>query len=180
MSQPVMDTEAARSAGVTVNEELFVDYFGFEDQDKHYLPDGKQYFLLQRMNEGQKSRYQKDIRSDITIARSTGDAKMKADPAGERHALIKACVIDWYMLRKGSDGHPEPIPFSGPGAGGRNAPSLEKWLSVADPKLVEDLEKACRKLNPWLLSEMSVEDIDREIDSLKEMREEAVKREQGE
>ena len=58
--------------------------------------------------------------------------------------------------------------------------NLEKWLSVADPRLVEDLEKACRKLNPWLLADMSVEDIDREIESLKEMREEAAKREAGE
>lgn len=177
MTETTYDEAAARADGVTLEEEVFVDYFGFTDQQKHFLPDGKQFFLLQRMNEGQKARYQREIRSDITIQRSTGDAKMKTDPASERHALIKACVINWNLRTR--DPHTRDIvevPFT-LSAGKIN---LESWLSVADPKIVEDLEKACRKLNPWLLADMSVEDIDREIDSLREMREEALKREAGE
>ena len=171
------DQEAALAAGVTVEEEIFADYFGFIDTQKHYLPDGKQYFVLQRMNEGAKSRYQRAIRSDVTINRSTGDAKMKADPATERHELIKSCVIGWNLVKRNpATGKLEEVPFSVSGRGG----NLEEWLSVADPRLVESLEKACRKLNPWLLADMSVEDIDKEIESLKEMREEAAKREAGE
>lgn len=177
MTETNYDEAAARADGVTLEEEVFVDYFGFSDTQKHFLPDGKQWFMLQRMNEGQKAKYQREIRSDITIQRSTGDAKMKTDPATERHALIKSCVIDWN-LRTRDERTREiiQIPFSL----SANKFNLEKWLSVADPRLVEDLEKACRKLNPWLLADMSVEDIDREIESLKEMREEAAKREAGE
>lgn len=170
------DEHAARAAGVVTDVPVFTDYFAFEDKQKHTLPDGVQFFLLSRMNEGQKAKFQRDTRSDITVKRATGDAQMKADPAGERHALIKACVVDWHMLERDAEGRPSPIPFSVSGRG-RN---LEQWLSVADPKIVEDLEKACRKLNPWLLSEMSVEDIDKEIENLKEMREVAEKREAGE
>lgn len=172
------DHEAAAAAGVVTEEDVFVDYFGFEDIQKHFLPDRKQYFVLQRMNEGQKSRYQRDTRQDVKIERSTGDAKLRTDPATERHALIKACVINWFMFRKNpATGKVEEVPFS---ESGRGLGNLDQWLAVADPKLVEDLEKACRKLNPWMLAELSVDDIDKEIENLKEMREAAVKREQGE
>lgn len=177
MSEQTYDTAAAQAAGVTLEENLYVDYWGFDDTRNHFLPDGKQYFVIQRMNEGQKSKYQREIRSDITVVRSTGDAKLKADPATERHALLMACVKGWNLKRRNpSTGKIEDVPFRDKGTND----SLEKWLSVADPKLVEDLEKACRKLNPWLLQEMSVEDIDREIANLHEMRDEAAKREAGE
>jgi hypothetical protein len=41
------------------------------------------------------------------------------------------------------------------------------------------IEKDVRKHNPWLLQEMSVEDIDKEIASLEEMREVKLKEEAG-
>lgn len=171
------DREAAAAAGVTVDEEVFADYWGFSDTKNHFLPDGRQYFVIQRMNEGAKAKYQREIRSDITIQRSTGDAKMKADPATERHALLKACVVGWNLKAKDERaGTVIDVPFS-ISSGQYN---FEKWLSVADPRWVEELEKECRKLNPWLLQELSVEDIDKEIENLKEMREAAAKREAGE
>ena len=177
MTEPTFDTEAARAAGVVLEEEAFTDFFGFTDETKHFLPDGKQYFVLRRMNEGQKARYQREVRSDITIQRATGDAKMQPDPSRERHALIKACVVNWFVRTKDPRTGSIVEPAFSLSSGSVN---LESWLSVADPRLVEDVEKACRKLNPWLLSEMSVEDIDKEIENLKELREEAVKREAGE
>lgn len=176
MSENQFDEAAAKAAGVVTEEPIFNDYWGFSDVIKHYLPDGVQYFEIQKMNEGQKSEYQRNTRSDITVARQSGDAKLKSDPAGERKALLMASVVGWYMLKKGPSGEAVEVNFNktaGP-------ESFEKWLAIADPVIVEGLEKAVRKHNPWLLAEMSVEDIDREIENLKEMREVAVKREAGE
>jgi hypothetical protein len=57
---------------------------------------------------------------------------------------------------------------------------LKEWLENANPRLVEDLEKEIRKANPWLLAEMSVADIEREIENLEEMKKVAQEREAGE
>jgi hypothetical protein len=92
---------------------------------------------------------------------------MKMDQAQERHELIRTCVTDWNLYRGG-----QPIPYS--------EKALKDWLELTNPKLVEDLEKEIRKINPWLLGEMSSEDIQREIDSLNEMLVVAQERERGE
>lgn len=171
MTTPTVDTQAAQAAGVQLEEKVIADYWGFSETENWYFPDGVQYLVLQRMNEGAKAKYQRSIRSDITIARSTGDAKMKADPATERHELLKACIVNWNLYK---DGQPAPFNVSG------RTPNLEQFLSVADPRIIEDIEKACRKLNPWLTSDVTVEEIDKQIEELQELREEVLQREQGE
>lgn len=145
----------------------FVDYFGFQSTTKWYLPDGVQYFEIQVMNEGMKAKFQKSTSKDLIMERKSGDARMRVNPADERHQLIKTCVVNWNLYRGG-----KPQPF------GERA--LQDFLQLTDPRLVEDLEKEIRKANPWLLGEMSVEDIDKEIENLKEMREVAAEREAGE
>lgn len=176
MDDSNLDVDAARNAGVALEEDVFVDYWGFDDRVKHFLPDGKQYFEIQKMNEGQKSAYQKATRSDITVAKTTGDARLKADPAEERKALLMACVTGWNLRFRNKDGIMEAVAFNKD----QGPYSFTKWLEKADPVIVEGIEKACRKHNPWLLAEMKSEDIEREIDNLKEMLEVAKKREAGE
>ena len=143
------------------------DYFGFQETHKHYLPDKVSYFEFITMNEGAKAKYQKSTSRDLVLERTSGNARMKVDPATERHELITACVIDWNLTRGD-----EPVKF--------NRVQLGDFLTLASPRIVEDLEKAIRKVNPWLLAEMTVEDIDREIENLKEMRDVAEERERGE
>lgn len=167
--------EAVSTAPVPVDleQEVFEDYYGFDSSEKWYFPDGKQYIEFKVMTEGAKARFQKLTNRDLILERTSGNARMKVDQASERHALLEESVTFWYMLRKNEKtGKPEPIPYS--------AHEFKNWLNKANPKLVEDLEKAIRKANPWLLAEMTVEDIDREIENLKEMREVAEKRERGE
>lgn len=154
---------AAAAAGENVETPVYEDYFGFAESHKWYFPDGKQFIEFQRMNEGQKAQFQRRTNRDLVVERASGNARMKMDVASERHELIKAAVVGWFVYREGS-----PAPYS-------NA-VLEQWLAVADPKLVEDLEKEIRKNNPWLLQDMSVEDIDKEIENLKEMRDLALER----
>lgn len=153
------------------DEVSFGDYWGSDEQVKHYLPDGKQFFVIQIMNEGAKSKFQKMTNSDLVVGRDN-TATVKMDPARERHELIKASVIDWYLMQKEKDGSWSPAPFSK-----RN---LEAWLDVAPPKIVEDLEFAIRVANPWLQSEMTVEEIDKEIDRLETLRKQVKEREAGE
>lgn len=149
-----------------IEQQAPIDYFGFQANEKFVFPDGIQFIEFQIMNEGAKARFQKLTTKDLVVQRG-GDARMKMDPAQERHELIRQSVVGWNMYRGG-----QPIPYSD-----RN---LKDFLELANPKLIEDLEKAIRKANPWLMAEMKVEDIDREIENLQEMRRVAVERELGE
>lgn len=164
---PQIDTAAAQAAGVDLVEPAYTDYWGFDESERFWFPDHRQWIDFKKMNEGDRAKYQRDTRSDITLERTTGNAKMKADPSAERHALVKATVKDWNLYRKG-----QKVPFS--------LQTLDQWLGQTNPAIVDELEKAIRKANPWLLGEMTVEQIDKEISDLQEMREVAVKREQGE
>lgn len=168
--------DAARAAGVVVDEPVFANYWGFESTEKFYLPDGKQFIVLSRMNEGAKSKYQNSTRSAITLKRQSGDASIISDVAKERHALIEACAKDWNFFRPdpSNNGGMVPAPFVDRAFGFR------QWLLVADPAIIEDLEKKCREVNPWLLNDMTVEAIDEEILSLNERRDELLKRDSGE
>lgn len=146
-----------------------VDYFGFSAEDTFYLPDGVQYITFKILNEGDKAKFQRKTTRDLTVKRG-GDATMKMDPADERHELIKTAVTGWNLYRGG-----QPVPFDG-----HNGRNFRDFLELADPKIIEDLEKAIRKANPWLLGEMKAEDIRREISNLEEMLKVAEEREAGE
>ena len=142
------------------------DYFGFSRTEKYFLPDGVSYIEFRSMNEGEKKNFQDKTSKDLVLERS-GGARMSILQGTERHELIKACVVGWNLTRNG-----QPVPF--------NKVQLGDFMTLADPVIIEGLEKEIRKANPWLLAEMKVEDIDREIRNLEEMREVAVKREAGE
>lgn len=149
-----------------IEQTVYEDYWGFAQTDKFYFPDGQQYIEFQVMNEGQKSMYQKNINRDIKINRRSGDATIQSDVAQERNALITSSVTGWHMRQ-------------GNGFVAFDKRIFGTWLAQANPKLVEALEQAIRKANPWLQGDMTVEDIDEEIDRLREMREELVKEQQG-
>lgn len=172
--------DAMEKAGIPATEPVFYDYFGFSDEERHYLPgahghQSEYYLVLRRMNEGAKAAFQKKTSRDLRVERTTGNAVLKMDPGAERHELIKSSVVGWNLKRRSpnpkANGAIEDAPF--------DASNLNRFLEGSDPRIIEDVEKAIRKLNPWLMDEMSVEDIDREISNLKEMREVAVEREAG-
>lgn len=143
-----------------------VDYWGFEDTKRHMLPDGVQYFDFKVMNEGDKVQFQKLTNQDLKIGRDQS-ATVRVDPATERHTLIKTSVTGWHLLKGG-----EVVGFS--------KQMLEKWLTVAPPKIVEELELAIRKANPWMQADMTLEEVDKELDRLHELRRDIVEREAGE
>lgn len=143
------------------------DYFGFGGEQNFIFPDGISYITFKVMNEGQRAKFQKLTSRDMVLERRSGDARVGVNPAEERHALIIAACVAWNLKRRG-----QPVPFT--------ERALRDFLQFADPSIVDNLEKAIRKANPSLAAELSVEDIDREIENLQEMREEAAKREAGE
>lgn len=145
------------------------DYFGFASNEKFYFPDGLTFIEFSVMNEGKKAKFQKLTQRDLILERQSGNARMKVDPSLERHILINQSVVNWNLVR----GNPaKPIPFS--------VPAMKDFLELANPKVIEDLEIAIRKGNPWLMDEMKVEDIDREMENLTELRKAAEAREAGE
>lgn len=171
MTYAQAELDAAAAGVPTTETPQYDDYWGFDERQQWFFPDGKQFIEFKIMNEGDRSRYQKLVNRDIAVSRATGDAKIKLDQAEERKALLESSVTGWNLYRQGS---PVPFAIGSPGA------TFEQWLAAANPKLVDDLEFAIRKANPWLQAEMSVEEIDKEMDRLRELREQAVKREMGE
>lgn len=151
---------------VVAEQPVPADYWGTDEVHKHYLPDGVQYFEFKIMNEGDKVKFQKLTNQDLVVGRDQS-ARVRVDPAAERHTLIKTSVTNWYLLKGG-----EVVGFS--------PQMLEKWLSVADPKIVEELEAKIRMANPWMQAEMTLEAVDKEIDRLTEVRKQIVEREAGE
>jgi hypothetical protein len=173
---PIIDTAAAAAAGVQLEEEVYEDYFGFDERHVFFFPDGKQYIEYQAMNEGARAKFQKSTNKDVVVERASGNARMKVDPASERQELLKVSVTGWHLMRRNDAGKFQPVPFSK----GSPGSTFEQWLAVANPKIVEQLEIAVRKANPWLLADQSSEEIRREIETLEEAFAAAVKRETGE
>jgi hypothetical protein len=155
--------------------ELYEDYWGVDEVLRHYLPDGKQYFEFRVMDEGARSRFQKLTNEDMTVLRDN-TAKVRMDPVAQRHTLIKESVIGWFLMQRMPDGTwteaPPPTP--------QNKRPLDQWLEKAPPKIVDDLEFAIRKANPWMQADMNVEEIDKEIERLYDLRRQVVARESGE
>lgn len=149
----------------------YVDYFGFAQEESYTLPDGRQQIFFRKMNEGDRFAYQKKTSKDIKFNRATNDAAVRNDVAEERHELIMTSVTGWSLMRNTGAGW-EPVPFS---KGSGNS-TLNSWLKVADPKIVDELEIEIRTANPWMQADMTVEEIDKEIDRLTVLRKEVEER----
>lgn len=166
------DLSTMNPAVVAADE--YQDYFGFGQNETFTLPDGKQQIFFKVMNEGERAQFQKKTSRDIKFNRSSGDAAIRADQAEERHELIMISVTGWSLMKR-VNGTWIQAPFST----GSPGSELGQWLKVANPKVVDDLEFAIRLANPWMQAEQTVEEIDKEMARLAELREQALEREKG-
>lgn len=144
----------------------FDSYWGTDETTKFYFPDGKQFLVIRLMAEGERAKFEKDNNQDLRVTRD-GETTIKIDPGRSRQALIVAAVGDWLLVKDG-----RPFKFS--------EPHLIQWIQQANPKLIDKLEKAIRDFNEWLKQDLTVEEIDKEIENLGKEREAAVRREAGE
>lgn len=153
------------------------EYYGFEERERWYFPDRKQWIEFKKMNEGDRGRFQSRTRPDVVMNQKSGEARIPFDQANERKELILTSCTDWHVVRRNAKtGQFELVPWTGNSPGG----NLGQWLQTANPALVMELEKTIRKANPWMLQEMSVEQIDKEIADLEDLRRQAVEREERE
>lgn len=155
-----------RAQGIPTHESVQADYFGFEDVSRIMLPDGISYIEHSVLNEGQRRQYLNGINRDVVIQKATGDARVAMRPGDERHSLLKVAICGWNLVKAG-----QPVPF--------NKGNLEKFLNDASPKIIDLIDKEVRKANAWLIEDMSVEDIDKEIETLQELREKKLEEESG-
>ncbi len=154
----IRSTDAAMAAaGVPTTEKVQADYFAFDVTHTVMLPDGISYIQHKEMTEGQRKKYLNQINRDVVIHRQTGDARMRMAPGDERHALLNTAITGWNLQKDG-----QPIPFS--------ESNLRKFLESAPPRVIDLIEKEVRKANAWLIEDMSVEDIEKEIKTLEELR----------
>ena len=152
-------------------QEVFENYWGTDETHRHFLPDGKQFFEFKIMNEGARAKFQRMTNQDLTIKQG-GEAKVRMDPANERHVLIKESVVGWKLYMPTKDGKMEEATFS--------SAMLDNWLNMAPPKIVDDLELAIRKANPWIQADMTSEQIREEIKRLEDLLRDKLAEEAGE
>lgn len=164
------DTDTMTAPAPAPAQSTQANYWGFNATKKFYFPDGITFIEHKVMNEGDKVKFQKKTGRDITLSRQ-GDAKLKLDAGAERHELIKTVAVGWNLIREGVNG-PEPVPFDD-----RNK---NAFLDVADPRIIEDLEVDIRKANPWLIGELTVEELEKQRDEIEELLVAARAREAGE
>lgn len=163
--------EAAMVAdGVRTTDRVQEDYWGVDVQDTFFFPDHTTFVTLQQLNEGGRLKYQKAIGRDVRLNRVSGDATLRMSGGEERYELLRLVIVGWNLQRQG-----KPVPFSS----GSPGSTLEQWLNVAPTSIIDAIEKAARKLNPWLTSEMTVEAIDEQIEELRKLRDEKEREEEG-
>lgn len=164
--QDAMALANMRAAGDATEERVYDDYFGTDQTFKTFLPDGVSYIETKLLAEGERKKYLNETNRDVTLEKVTGNAKFRMQPGTERAALLSQAIVGWNLRRAG-----QPVVF-----GKRE---LETFLDKANPKTIDLIEKDIRKQNPWLLADLSVEDIDREIADLTELRAKKVEEEEG-
>ena len=169
-----MSNDVIDPTGVIVDEfEGFEDYYSFGGTKRFTFPDGKQWIEFKVMNEGEKSEFQRKTNREFKISQRDQTATIKADPAQDRHALLEASIVGWHMASKDpKTGKWDWLTF--------NKAMLDTWLRVGNPKVIEDVEDAIRKANPWLGTEdVTLEDIEKQREELDRLELEVRKREAG-
>lgn len=147
------------------NETVQQDYFGFAETHRCVLPDGVSYIEHKTLTEGDRRKYLNKTNRDVRVEKG-GGATIKMAPGDERAELLKAAIVGWNLQQNGN-----PVPFC--------SPALEKFLAAANPRIVDLIEKDIRLKNPWLLADMSSEDIEKEIADLQELLEKVRAEEAG-
>lgn len=163
--------QAMESAGVATTQHQQQSYFGFDERFQVVLPDGISFIEHKVLNEGARKVYLDNLNREVAIKKVSGDAHMKLQSGSDKHRLLEAAICGWNLLDKDLN----PLTFSK----GSPGSTLMQFLEQASPSIIDLIEKDIRKHNPWLMSEMSVEDIDKQIEELHEMREVKVKEEAG-
>lgn len=160
----VRANERAVSAGESIEERQFVDYFAEPENHRWTLPDGEQYFEFQELREGGKAAYERATNKDIRVQRSTGDARLSVDPATARQKLIQLSVVDCHLYTRDAGGRRSLIPFNKE----RPGKFWENLFERFPAKVIEQLHQEITKVNTWLAADDDVDALKEERDRLDE------------
>lgn len=163
--------EAMEAAGVSTEEAVYADYFGFEETEIIKLPDGRSTVTIQALNEGGRRRYLNKVNREVVIAKGTGDAKMQMANGDERRILLEEAIIGWDLQTRNRVGDMVAVPFS--------RAKLAEFLEKGNPTVIDVIDKAVRKQNAWLLAEVTLEDLQKQRDELDEQIERKRAEEEG-
>jgi hypothetical protein len=152
--------------GEPTTEPVEVDYFAPTEVFRVMLPDNVQYIEHKEFNEGARRKYLAQTNRSVKLQRSSGDAFLNMQPGEDRVALLKAAICGWKLKKNGKDFAYTPR-------------AVDDLLESFPPKIIDLIHKDILKHNEWLLGDMTVEDIDREIASLQEQKQVIIEREAG-
>jgi len=151
------DTATLTTVSDTVPEELeVVDFFAFKETKEVYLRDTQQYLTIKRLTEGDRRKYMNATSREVKFAQG-GSTSMALRPGDDRRALLETAVCGWNVSRNG-----KPVDF--------NTRNFAAFLDAVDPTLIDEVEKEVRAYNPWLMADVTVEDIDEQLAELEELR----------
>jgi hypothetical protein len=157
--------EGLRASGQPTEYPVVVDYFATEDIYTCVLPDGVQWVQHKALTEGDRRKYRNKTSRNVRINRATQDASMEMASGDDLHVLLTIAVVGWNLQRNGVE-----VPF--------HKRALDEFLEKAPPSIIDHIHKDITKHNPWLLGDISLEDMLKERDNLDEMIE--VKRKEAE
>lgn len=163
--------EAMRADGVATEAPRQQSYFGFDVREQVFLPDNISYVEIRPLSEGDRRKYMNDVQKEARLQRATGDMIVKMQTGEERYQLLMRAIIGWNLVD--ANGSPQPFSSGSPGS------TLGQFLEKAEPRIVDIIHKAVMKQNPWLMAELSVEDIDKQIEELQELRAAKIEEEAG-
>jgi len=162
--------DAMKAAGVSTEQHVQVDYFGFEETHRVLLADGISYIEHKTLNEGARRKYMNRVNREVRLQKS-GDAFMKMATGDERHALLEEAIVGWNLVRADKSRNIQPLTY--------NVTNRNAFLESAPPAVIDRVEKDVRDKNPWLVGDVTIEDIDEQIAELTELREKKVLEDEG-
>lgn len=159
------DAKIAPLEAVDEAEGVYQNYFAFESTENFMLPDGVSFIECSAMNEGKRREYLNRTSKPLTVDRE-GKSTLQMRAGDDRKHLLEASIVGWNLHDESG-----PVRF--------DDKNLRRFLSATNPKLIDDLVKFIQDINPWLMSDVTVEDIDDQIRELEELRAKKVREEEG-
>lgn len=148
-----------------------VNYYGGDVTDRYEFPDGVQWVEVKEFTEGDRRKYLMAINKDIRVERQSGNAYLHNTAGVDRYELLQIAIIDWNLYKPDSEGKMNLVKY--------NQHELRIFLQQGKPSLFEKIELKVRALNPWLMQDLTIEQIDEQIEQLQETKEIMLREEAG-
>ncbi len=76
----------------------YENYFSFDERERWYFPDKKQWIEFKKLTEGDRAKYLKATRSDVHLNQKSGEARIPFDQSADRRELLLASGTNWHIV----------------------------------------------------------------------------------